>query len=159
MSLSLPQNVHLLTFEPWRENSILIRFEHILAQNEDIQYANPVTFNFKDIFRDLSVEEIRETTLSANQWLSDAVRMNFSNTADITRKQKKIQNKDILLFEEVDHVVIDDVKMNVEISETQYRNVPLKQSEMRDDDDNDAFKITIKPMEIRTFIVKLEWRP
>lgn len=79
MSLSLPKNVHLLTFEPWRTNSLLIRFEHILAKGEDQKYSQPVTFDFQDVFRGLNVASIRETTLSANQWLDKANRLQFTS--------------------------------------------------------------------------------
>ncbi|XP_031630105.1 lysosomal alpha-mannosidase-like [Contarinia nasturtii] len=77
LSHSLPKNIHLLTFEPWTSNSVLIRFEHILAKDEDSQYSEAVTFNFQDVFQSLDVKSIRETTLSANQWLNEVKRLHF----------------------------------------------------------------------------------
>lgn len=148
LTLSLPQNVHLLTLEPWKANSILIRFEHILEKNEDPKYSKSVTFNFKDVFRSFDVEQIQETTLSANQWLNDAVRFKFR--ADKNQDDK--QN-------EIGHEVKGENKPNPEISPRHDRHRTHKKSETLLNDDHDPFTITLKPMEIRTFVVTLEWRP
>jgi len=39
---SLPTNVQILTLEPWREDSLLLRLEHIMEQNEDSVLSGPV---------------------------------------------------------------------------------------------------------------------
>jgi len=39
---SLPVNVHLLTVEPWKEGSVLLRLEHIMEANEDSVLSLPV---------------------------------------------------------------------------------------------------------------------
>jgi lysosomal alpha-mannosidase len=35
-------NVHLLTVEPWKEGSLLLRLEHVMEQNEDSVLSLPV---------------------------------------------------------------------------------------------------------------------
>lgn len=125
LSLTLPKNVNILTFEPWKKNSFLIRFEHILAVYEDEQYSQEVSFDFKDVFRSFDIVGVRETTLAANQWLSESKPLKFiAKTTDPNR-----------------------IKKTVFSSRTSSRNC------------NDDFLITLKPMEMRTFIVELKWRP
>lgn len=63
---ALPEHVYLMTYEPWKEDSFLIRFEHILEKNEDPQLSEPVKFNLTRVFP--GDFEFSEVTLSANQW-------------------------------------------------------------------------------------------
>lgn len=72
-----------MTFEPWKDGTVLIRFEHLLEPNEDIKYSESVSFNLKEVLHNFEVTEIRETTLAANQWLSEAVRMKFRHDDDL----------------------------------------------------------------------------
>lgn len=41
----LPKNVHLLTLEPWKDNALLMRFEHVYEVDEHPELSGPVTFN------------------------------------------------------------------------------------------------------------------
>jgi lysosomal alpha-mannosidase len=43
----LPQNVHILTLERWRERQVLVRLEHIFQINESSLYSKPVFVNLK----------------------------------------------------------------------------------------------------------------
>lgn len=111
MKKDLPKNVHLLTFEPWKENSILIRFEHIFDKDEDKTYSQPVSFDLiQDLFHGFDVVSIRETSLSANQWLDEVNRLSFTT------------------------------KRAIKLHETSQNN-------------HTRAKITLNPMEIRTFVV------
>ncbi|XP_058821191.1 lysosomal alpha-mannosidase-like isoform X3 [Topomyia yanbarensis] len=77
---SLPMNVNLLTFEPWKQPfTFLIRFEHLLEQTEDPLYSAPVTINLKDVFSKFNIYSVRETTLGGNQWKEDKSRLHFSS--------------------------------------------------------------------------------
>ncbi|XP_044269680.1 lysosomal alpha-mannosidase-like [Tribolium madens] len=113
----LPDNVHILTFEPWKEDSFVLRLEHILENNEDTNLSQSVSVNLEDLFAFFDISEIKETTLGANEWMEDFdartkyVWKTKSNTSTI--------NKSIY--------------------------VPLKAGEL---------EITLKPMQIRTFIIK-----
>ncbi|XP_031623847.1 lysosomal alpha-mannosidase-like isoform X1 [Contarinia nasturtii] len=151
LSLSLPKNIHLLTFEPWKAESILIRFEHILAKDEDNQYSQAVTFNFQDVFRSFDVVSIRETTLSANQWLNETKRLHF---------QGKTEDFNALNSTAETFTVQAKLNINPDISPRQYykRANRLTHHRAIENNENDL-TITLKPMEIRSFIVELEWRP
>ena len=65
-----------MTFEPWKDGSFLIRFEHILEKNEDPQLSAPTRFNLSDIFPGYEID-LKEVTLSGNQWLEDYKRLHF----------------------------------------------------------------------------------
>ncbi|EDV98984.1 lysosomal alpha-mannosidase isoform X2 [Drosophila grimshawi] len=77
VSVILPKTVHLLTLEPWHENELLVRFEHILEKDEDSRYSKYVQFNIKDVLAAFNIESIRETTLDGNAWLDEHRRMEF----------------------------------------------------------------------------------
>lgn len=66
-----------MTFEPWKESSLLIRFEHILEKGEDPVLSAPVRFDLQDVFPGFEVD-MREVSLSANQWAEDLKRLHFS---------------------------------------------------------------------------------
>lgn len=142
----------MLTFEPWKEKSILIRFEHILSKDEDAEYSKNVTFNFEDVFRNLGVASIRETTLAANQWLSDAVRMQFISETQSNGLQSSIN--EIAREQRAEHQMSNS-EIHPEISHRQYRKNTHKDSQrgLEADTDSDVFKITLQPMQIRTFIL------
>ncbi|XP_031637885.1 lysosomal alpha-mannosidase-like [Contarinia nasturtii] len=128
LSLSLPKNIHLLTFEPWKADSILLRFEHIFEKNEDIQnYSKDVSFNLYDVFNSFHIISYRETTLAANQWLSHSKRFNFTAKTDDT-----IETSDF----------------------NSYQDENLRADPIR----SHSFRITLKPMQIRTFVVQIKWR-
>lgn len=132
ITLSLPQNVHLLTLEPWRDGTVLIRLEHILERLEDVRgYSEPVTFNLGDVLHGMSIVELRETTLAANQWLDEAKpRLRF-------RAAKNEQSTES------------------ESSEEGF--VSLLSSPVKfGDNDIDPLEITLQPMQIRTFVLTLE---
>ncbi|KAJ8940812.1 hypothetical protein NQ314_010570 [Rhamnusium bicolor] len=68
---ALPDNVNILSLEPWKESSYILRLEHIMAKDEDINYSKEVTVDISEIFSPYTISSIRETTLAANDWLSD----------------------------------------------------------------------------------------
>ncbi|GBN36329.1 Lysosomal alpha-mannosidase [Araneus ventricosus] len=72
---TLPPNVHLLTLEPWKRGTILIRLEHIYEFDEDDTLSRPVDVSLKGLFKEFNVVSIEETTLSANQYLEEAKRL------------------------------------------------------------------------------------
>lgn len=154
-SLSLPQNVHVLTFEPWKDGSILIRFEHILGKGEDAEYSKTVTFNFQDVFRDLGVSSIQETTLAANQWLSESSPLQFKSETHESPRQLRANETD------PDQPVNaqptpSNLDIHPEVSERHYRRTEFKEPERRMEVGTvaDVFQISLKPMQIRTFILE-----
>ncbi|XP_063925701.1 lysosomal alpha-mannosidase-like isoform X2 [Zophobas morio] len=71
LTASLPQNVHILTLEPWID-SYLLRLEHILERGEDEELSKPVTVDLNKLFTLFSITKIRETSLGANEFLEDS---------------------------------------------------------------------------------------
>lgn len=129
LSQSLPKNVHLLTFEPWKSDSILVRFEHILEKDEDKKYSQNATFSLIDVFDFFNVADVRETTLAGNQWLNEAERFKFRADSEN--------------FEQIPSSTGQANFTNLGDSVS----TPLA---------SDGYKITLQPMEIRTFIIRLE---
>lgn len=76
IGLSLPQNIYLMSFEPWKDASYLIRFEHIVERDEDSQLSAPARFNLLDVFPGFDID-LKEVSLSANQWIEDFQRLHF----------------------------------------------------------------------------------
>jgi lysosomal alpha-mannosidase len=74
---AIPQNIYFMTYEPWNEDSFLIRFEHILEKNEDPELSKPVSFNLTHVFPGEFV--FSEVTLDGNQWIGDKSRLHFKH--------------------------------------------------------------------------------
>lgn len=186
--LSLPQNVHLMTFEPWHEDEVLIRFEHILEKDEDPEYSKPVTFNLRDVLRDLDIIDIRETTLDGNQWLEETKRLKFKPDPEGTvYEQIAYRNELVTAIDgpvskrSVDVNMLDMPNLltstnvfegykkrnprSVRIIETEEttqengtraRNIADQLGEYSISNDDSKYIITVKPMQIRTFVLLLE---
>ncbi|XP_054741908.1 lysosomal alpha-mannosidase isoform X2 [Anastrepha obliqua] len=77
VGLELPANIHLMSYEPWRDNEVLVRFEHILEKDEDPELSKSVQFNVQSVLSSLKIADMRETTLAANAWLGDNQRLEF----------------------------------------------------------------------------------
>ncbi|XP_065090817.1 lysosomal alpha-mannosidase-like isoform X2 [Ochlerotatus camptorhynchus] len=146
LSLSLPLNVNLMTFEPWKENSLLVRFEHLLEKEEDPMYSKPVRFNLQDIFRSFSIEEIRETTLAGNQWKEDNKRFQFK--------------PDPAYLKHINRAEIVNPLQSVNGTETATKKAAAAMaSENLKNVSNEGYEIVLGPMQIRTFVMQLEFRP
>lgn len=149
-----------MTFEPWKLNSILIRFEHILAKDEDNSLSQAVSFDFQDVFRTFEIASIRETTLAGNQWLEDVKRLNFTAKTEALNEisNTSTEQSDTMQAEKS----ISKINPHPHVSPRQYfdslNKVTSKRHRAAEYDAND-FTITLKPMEIRTFVVELEWKP
>ncbi|XP_068085072.1 lysosomal alpha-mannosidase [Anabrus simplex] len=64
---ALPPNVHVLSLEPWKDHTILLRLEHIMESGEDEDGCRPVVVNIQDMFTPFPVFSIQEMKLGANQ--------------------------------------------------------------------------------------------
>jgi len=103
---AFPPNVHLLTLEPWKRDTYLIRLEHIYEFYEDEQLSKPSNVSLKDRFSNFEILNIDETTLSANQYLESAKRLTWKiedkrgldSTAQRSyRKDKELDNLNVYL--------------------------------------------------------------
>lgn len=41
----LPNNVQLLTMEPWKDGTVLLRFEHVFEYNESKNLSQPIVID------------------------------------------------------------------------------------------------------------------
>ncbi|XP_050460750.1 lysosomal alpha-mannosidase isoform X2 [Cataglyphis hispanica] len=97
LNKALPPNVHILTLEPWKDDTILLRLEHIFEVDEAQQMSKPVLINIQDLFSTFSIQSIKETTLGANQLLSENDPMKWEpETNDIILdKEENIQHVEV----------------------------------------------------------------
>ncbi|CAH0546121.1 unnamed protein product [Brassicogethes aeneus] len=74
-----PEGVHVMTFEPWKEDSYILRLENIFdAAN------STVSVDLNKIFLNIKFNSIKETTLAANHWLDDYKKIpKFSWSTDV----------------------------------------------------------------------------
>ncbi|XP_063709608.1 lysosomal alpha-mannosidase-like isoform X2 [Culicoides brevitarsis] len=148
LSVSLPMNIHLLTFEPWRRDklngdSYLLRFEHLLEKDEDPEYSKPVTFNLQDVFRGFDIAELKETTLAGNQWLADAKRFKFTPDPKEIRFDNVNQRYDYRINPYQKATSDNEVDPERDTEELSFRKYGLD------------YEITLKPMQIRTFVMQM----
>ncbi|XP_017042898.2 lysosomal alpha-mannosidase isoform X1 [Drosophila ficusphila] len=183
ISLVLPKPVHLLTLEPWHENQLLVRFEHILENGEDTSYSQPVQFNVKNVLSAFDIEGIRETTLDGNAWLDESRRLQFApdpeaaafNTYGTFSRSLESGSVHLLSAEkpmlEVKYAEeslpegqlgaqSNRIKRDVNLNEIRNEPRTFKVTEgpynsFKADSDNQDYIIELSPMEIRTFIVYL----
>ncbi|KAK7070039.1 carbohydrate binding [Halocaridina rubra] len=125
MNGSLPENVHLLTLEPWLDGSLLLRLEHMYEKEESQGLSDPVTVDLKGLFSGFDIETAVETNLAANQL-------------------KKNENRYVW------DVGSSHPSMNSINSLREERIHPILQYPEGD------LKITLNPMEIRTFILNVK---
>lgn len=83
-----PPNVRILTLEPWKEGSVLLRLEHIFESNESSQYSRPEKINIENLFSKFKVTTMRETNLSGNQWVADVIRRDLNTLSNLTNDEK-----------------------------------------------------------------------
>ncbi|XP_069356925.1 lysosomal alpha-mannosidase-like [Maniola hyperantus] len=84
----LPRHVQVLTLEPWKAGSVLLRLENTLENNhgfqkresemlDELSKSSHITVDLRKILQ-FKIRRLRETTLAANQWLDDARQMDWS---------------------------------------------------------------------------------
>lgn len=64
-----------MSFEPWKNGEFLIRFEHLLDKNDDMELSKPVQFDLKDVFP--GNFDYAEVSLAGNQWIENSKRLRF----------------------------------------------------------------------------------
>ncbi|CAK1546529.1 unnamed protein product, partial [Leptosia nina] len=83
----LPRHIHIVTLEPWKAGSVLLRLENALEKNKGLKPDKDVpdditnshiSVDLQKIFLQLRIKMVRETTLGANQWLDEARQMDWS---------------------------------------------------------------------------------
>ncbi|CAH0546840.1 unnamed protein product [Brassicogethes aeneus] len=142
LNRALPDNVQILTLEPWAAYTFLLRLEHVLEKNEDPTLSKIAEVDLKGLFSSFNIKTIKETTLGGNQWIEENERLVFDTSDSIESLidksfLSKEQLESRIKYEESDSETINNVKREV------------KQDNLAD------LKITLHPMQIRTFIIEI----
>ncbi|KAJ6646748.1 Lysosomal alpha-mannosidase [Pseudolycoriella hygida] len=87
----LPENIFLMSFEPWKDKSFLIRFEHIMERDDDPLHSLSVSFNVSHIFPGNFT--FTEVSLGANQWIEDVSRLRFKHEGSVRSTDKKVKEQ------------------------------------------------------------------
>lgn len=86
LTAALPEKVQILTLEPWKGMSYLIRFEHLMDPYQTV-VNKPVKISLAGLFTTFNVTSVQEVSLGGNQWLSDKIEFNTNkepkNTGNI----------------------------------------------------------------------------
>ncbi|XP_072398925.1 lysosomal alpha-mannosidase-like [Diabrotica undecimpunctata] len=76
----LANNINILNFEPWKEDTYLLRLEHILAIGEDKELSEKASVDLKYLFDPFVISSISELTLGANEFIDDKDIESFNDT-------------------------------------------------------------------------------
>lgn len=139
-----------MTLEQWDENSVLVRFEHILEKGEDEVLSALAMFNVKDIFASFKIVNIRETTLAANQWQDEATRFHFNELNPYEIPAEEYKREPIEIFMRLDITKNEFNNSRANLSRPQRDSPTIVRSS-----GDDKYWITLQPMEIRTFVLYL----
>ncbi|KAF2897558.1 hypothetical protein ILUMI_08618 [Ignelater luminosus] len=156
LTKSLPDNVQILTLEPWYGMNFLLRLEHVLERNEDPNLSKPVTVNLKGLFTPFQIVSLRETTLGANEWLNENSRLKFKagqKLETMVRSNETLRN-DPLWYDGYRKWIRSQHESNDINLRRQNSNTIFKQQE--NFASNDEFSVTLDPMQIRTFIIDIQ---
>ncbi|PSN38675.1 hypothetical protein C0J52_08895 [Blattella germanica] len=98
LTRNLPSNIHILTLEPWKENELLLRLEHIMEKDEDPEQSKPL----QDLFNTFTITEIHETNLAGNQWKEDMNRLVWKTGTDRMKSSKPLHKGPIVTLKPMD---------------------------------------------------------
>lgn len=83
----LPENVHILSLEPWNNNTVLLRLEHILEKNDDENLSKEVTVDLTDLFTKFAIKKLVETALGGNMLIEESVRLKWPGQENTSPKK------------------------------------------------------------------------
>ena len=100
LNKALPENVHLLTLENWKTNQVLLRLEHFYESSDSGSLSKAVTVSLDNLFKTFKITDAVETTLTANELLSESKRLKwngkyFSN--EVQNRTKRAFNPSVTL--------------------------------------------------------------
>ncbi|KAL1490680.1 hypothetical protein ABEB36_013335 [Hypothenemus hampei] len=78
--------LNLITLEPWKNSTYILRLEHSLELNEDPNLAVPIALDIHELFQDFYVENVQEMTLGANKRLETVKGYNWEYLGHMTKK-------------------------------------------------------------------------
>ncbi|RXG60191.1 Lysosomal alpha-mannosidase, partial [Armadillidium vulgare] len=89
LSAPLPDNIHLLTLEPWSSpGTWLLRLENFYEVNES-SLSESVDVDLESLFSEWTVSNIRELVLGANAYKEDVVRLRWNSQSEEEEEKKE----------------------------------------------------------------------
>ncbi|XP_066256477.1 lysosomal alpha-mannosidase-like [Euwallacea similis] len=141
---SLPENVQILTLEPWIGFSFLLRIEHIFEKDEDEVLSLPAQVNLSTIFNPFEIVSAKETTLGGNQWLEDNNRLHFGTNGSL--EDAFYQDFEV---ETIKDTTVSKMWMEQNLYKNRVERYTVISAEEK------GLQITLNPGQIRTFIVEI----
>jgi lysosomal alpha-mannosidase len=86
---ALPENVNLLTLENWKKNQLLIRLEHFYESSDNNDLSKAVTVDLQTLFKTFKITNIVETTLAANEILSESKRLHWNTNVWFSEESQR----------------------------------------------------------------------
>ena len=123
LAKKLPPNIHILTLEPWKDGTILLRLEHIFEVGETENLSKPVDINIQDLFSTFTITSIEETTLGGNQWLKDLDRMKWEAETNDVLQTQGTSTPLVEIGEGVTNVLLKPMEIRTFIVKTAPRNI------------------------------------
>lgn len=118
----LPSNVQILTLEPWKGKTFLIRLEHIMEKGYG-DFSKPVTVNIQNVFNPFTITSVRETTLGANAFIEDVSRLVWkkeSNEVDQTKDKTTSSSYSTSRFSDVPKIKLTAMQIRTFIVEVTF---------------------------------------
>ncbi|XP_060520149.1 lysosomal alpha-mannosidase-like [Cylas formicarius] len=145
---ALPDNVQILTLEPWQGFTFLLRLEHVFEIGEDPLLSKPVTVKLKDLFTAFEITSLWETTLGANEWLKDNERLKFKTNGTM---------EELISCEYYNFNDNETFTRNLMHETGAYGKMERKREVViYADDYTEDFEVVLAPMQIRTFIIDIK---
>ncbi|XP_068627375.1 lysosomal alpha-mannosidase-like [Battus philenor] len=89
----MPNGIHLLTLEPWKESTVLLRLENYLDKSTN----STVEVDLEKLFTKIKIRNLKETTLAANQWLKDKERWTWTTDEEFHKDNSADEYEERLL--------------------------------------------------------------
>lgn len=77
LNQELPKNIHIMTLEPWTDDRLLLRLEHIFEVNEDASHSRPTQISLRNLFTTIRIIQVSEVTLNGMEDIHVAERRRF----------------------------------------------------------------------------------
>ncbi|CAG4969461.1 unnamed protein product [Colias eurytheme] len=124
LNKKLPIGVHVLGLQEWNDGTILVRLENYLEKS-DIVKSGVKNVVLKDLFHNIKIDRVKETTLAANMWLSDWLPLQWEKNGSFFRNFNEYYGSD----------------------KEEYSEDALKAMDV------DLKSVKLTPQQIRTFVV------
>lgn len=143
----LPANIHLLSLEQWNDEQVLIRLEHFYEINEDFKYSRETQVNLSNLFATFVIVDVEETNLSGTRSVDETERTKLSFISESNPYENYTSVFSSIFSNGESNGLFANLKDLTFI-------FPLADSQTMVRKDK-SFSVMLKPMQIRTFLVRL----